>query len=237
VSFSIAADRKCASRLLLVFFWSCFDFAQHQFQQRDLDFDFASRSGDFTLGESLQALNSQSNPLVADAYMLVTTYIIASAPAFAFAVSSVFLHSIGDVFKSSDASSLVSDWLKVVDVAMENSLTDFVSKAEVVGLTGQTLLRALCNDGLIDPDSHCLEEIDACLAECEVHIAQEWLEKMPEPSYEERYMLTLNRVPNKHARLGCQVVLSPKHQNKICNVDIRLNSDSNIVTTLQSMNS
>jgi hypothetical protein len=54
---------------------------------------------------------------------------------------------------------------------------------------------------------------------------------MPEPSYEERYMLTLNRVLNKHARLGCPVILALKHQNKICNVDIRLNSDSNIVTT------
>jgi hypothetical protein len=30
-SFSIAATRKCASRLLLVFFWSYFDFAQRRF--------------------------------------------------------------------------------------------------------------------------------------------------------------------------------------------------------------
>jgi hypothetical protein len=103
--------------------------------------------------------------------MSVATYIVASAPAFASAVSSVFLHRIGDILKSPDASGLVSDRLKVVDVAMEKSLTDPVSKAEAIGLTGQTLLRVLCNAGLIDPDSHCLEEIDVCSAECEVHIA------------------------------------------------------------------
>ncbi|KAJ3678154.1 hypothetical protein LUZ60_001957 [Juncus effusus] len=91
-------------------------------------------------------------------------------------------------------------------------------KREVVGLTGQTLLRALTNAGLIDPASHRMEEIEACSAECEVHVAQEWLDKMPEPTYEERYVLTRasrNRELNKHARLGCQVVLAPEHEDMV----------------------
>ncbi|PPD87641.1 hypothetical protein GOBAR_DD15410 [Gossypium barbadense] len=88
-------------------------------------------------------------------------------------------------------------------------------KREVVGLAGQTLLRALTNSGLIDPDSHRLEEIDACSAECEVNIAQEWLEKLPPRTYDEEYVLVRNsrgRILNKHSRLGCQVVLTPQLQ-------------------------
>ncbi|PIN03298.1 Ferredoxin [Handroanthus impetiginosus] len=91
-------------------------------------------------------------------------------------------------------------------------------KQEVVGLVGHTLLKALANKGLIDPASHRLEEIDACSAECEVHIAQEWLEKLPPPSYDEQYVLkrnSRNRELNKHARLGCQVVLSPELQGMV----------------------
>ncbi|KAK6259688.1 hypothetical protein SCA6_014162 [Theobroma cacao] len=88
-------------------------------------------------------------------------------------------------------------------------------KREVVGLAGQTLLRALTNGGLIDPASHRLEEIDACSAECEVSIAQEWLEKLPPRTYDEEYVLVRNsrgRILNKHSRLGCQVVLTPQLQ-------------------------
>ena len=91
-------------------------------------------------------------------------------------------------------------------------------RQEVVGLSGQTLLRALANAGLIEPASHRLDDIDACSAECEVRIAQEWLEKLPPPSYEERYVLTRasrNRELNKHARLGCQVVLGKEHQGMV----------------------
>ncbi|XP_062194797.1 uncharacterized protein LOC133897973 [Phragmites australis] len=91
-------------------------------------------------------------------------------------------------------------------------------RRDIVGLSGQTLLRALANAGLIEPASHRLEDIEACSAECEVHIAQEWLEKLPPPSYEERYVLTRasrNRELNKHARLGCQVVLTPELQGMV----------------------
>ncbi|CAI9778639.1 unnamed protein product [Fraxinus pennsylvanica] len=91
-------------------------------------------------------------------------------------------------------------------------------KRQIAALSGQTLLKALTNQGLIDPDSHRLEEIDACSAECEVHIAQEWLEKLPPPTYDEQYVLRRNsrsRVMNKHARLGCQVVLTQELQGMV----------------------
>lgn len=84
-------------------------------------------------------------------------------------------------------------------------------KRPILGLTGHTLLKALTNSGLIDPASHRLEEIDACSAECEVNIAQEWLNKLPPRSYDEEYVLKRNsraRVLNLHSRLGCQVVLT-----------------------------
>jgi len=81
----------------------------------------------------------------------------------------------------------------------------------VVGLTGQTLLRALANVGLIDPESHRLEDIYACSAECEVRMAQEWLDKLPPPTEDEIYVLkcaALRGNYDKHARLGCQVLLN-----------------------------
>ncbi|XP_022960553.1 uncharacterized protein LOC111461255 [Cucurbita moschata] len=92
------------------------------------------------------------------------------------------------------------------------------TKKEIVGLTGQTLLKALANRGLIDPESHRLEDISACSAECEVSIAQEWLEKLPPRSYDEEYVLKRNsrvRALNKHSRLGCQVILTPDLQGMV----------------------
>nr|GMC59651.1 ferredoxin-2, mitochondrial [Ipomoea batatas] len=57
-------------------------------------------------------------------------------------------------------------------------------KRGVIGLSGQTLLKALTNHGLIDPASHRLEEIDACSAECEVVLTPElqgMVVAVPEP--------------------------------------------------------
>ncbi|CAM0952409.1 unnamed protein product [Alopecurus aequalis] len=111
------------------------------------------------------------------------------------------------------ASAKVSDRIvRVLIIDMDGG------RQEVVALSGQILLRALTNAGLIEPASCRLDDIDACSAECEVHIAQEWLEKQPPPSYEERYILTRasrNRELNKHARLGCQVVLGKEHQGMV----------------------
>lgn len=114
---------------------------------------------------------------------------------------------------SSSSSKKVSDrTVKLFAIDPEGT------KKEVVGLTGQTLLKALANRGLIDPESHRLEDIDACSAECEVSIAQEWLEKLPPRSYDEEYVLKRNsraRVLNKHSRLGCQVILTPDLQGMV----------------------
>lgn len=116
-------------------------------------------------------------------------------------------------------SSATSSSAKVADRIVKLFAIDLDgNKREIVGLSGHTLLKALTNVGLIDPASHRLEEIDSCSAECEVHIAQEWLEKLPPPSYDERYVLTRNsrnRVLNKHARLGCQVVLDHNLQGMV----------------------
>ncbi|KFK38205.1 hypothetical protein AALP_AA3G082600 [Arabis alpina] len=91
-------------------------------------------------------------------------------------------------------------------------------KQEIIGLSGQTLLRALTHTGLIDPKSHRLDDIEACSAECEVQIAEEWLEKLPPRTYDEEYVLKRNsrsRVMNKHSRLGCQVVLTQELQGMV----------------------
>ncbi|KAK4717629.1 hypothetical protein R3W88_015967 [Solanum pinnatisectum] len=123
------------------------------------------------------------------------------------------------ITRSSASSSSPSASAKVADRIVKLSAVDpDGNKRDVIGLTGQTLLKALTNQGLIDPDSHRLEDIDACSAECEVHIAQEWLEKLPPASYDEKYVLKRNsraRVLNKHSRLGCQVVLSQELQGMV----------------------
>lgn len=131
-------------------------------------------------------------------------------------LSSSFRSSIA---RSSASLSSPSASAKVADRIVKLSAVDPDGhKREVIGLSGQTLLKALTNHGLIDPDSHRLEDIDACSAECEVHIAQEWLEKLPPASYDEKYVLKRNaraRVLNKHSRLGCQVVLSQELQGMV----------------------
>ncbi|KAL2486179.1 2Fe-2S ferredoxin-like superfamily protein [Abeliophyllum distichum] len=114
---------------------------------------------------------------------------------------------------SSSTSAKVSDRLVKLFAVDPDGI-----KCQILGLSGQTLLKALTNKGLIDPDSHRLEEIDACSAECEVHIAQEWLEKLPPQSYDEQYVLKRNsrsRVLNKHSRLGCQVILTQELQGMV----------------------
>ncbi|KAL7172868.1 hypothetical protein ACSBR2_032357 [Camellia fascicularis] len=120
---------------------------------------------------------------------------------------------------SSSLSSSSSSSKKVSDRIVKLFAIDLDGKKrEIVGLSGHTLLKALANAGLIDPASHRLEDIDACSAECEVNIAQEWLERLPQPSYDEQYVLkrnSRNRVLNKHSRLGCQVVLTPDLQGMV----------------------
>ncbi|XP_027336800.1 uncharacterized protein LOC113850445 [Abrus precatorius] len=129
------------------------------------------------------------------------------------------LQSLSLFSKSLISRSSSSSSKKVSDRIVKLSAIDFEGKKhEVVGLAGHTLLKALINKGLIDPNAHRLEEIDACSAECEVNIAQEWLEKLPPRSYDEEYVLKRNsraRVLNKHSRLGCQVLLNHDLQGMV----------------------
>ncbi|PWA77323.1 beta-grasp domain-containing protein [Artemisia annua] len=109
-------------------------------------------------------------------------------------------------------------WSKSYAITYGNIKEQYGKRREIVGLTGHTLLKALTNHNLIDPASHRLEDIDACSAECEVNIAGEWFDKLPEPSYDEKYVLkrnARNRVLNKHSRLGCQVVLTQEMQGMV----------------------
>ncbi|CAI9300886.1 unnamed protein product [Lactuca saligna] len=119
----------------------------------------------------------------------------------------------------SRSSATTSSSAKVSDRIVKLTAYDFDGqKREIVGLSGQTLLKALTNNNLIDPASHRLEDIDACSAECEVNIAEEWLEKLPPASYDEQYVLKRNarhRILNKHSRLGCQVVLTQEMQGMV----------------------
>ncbi|KAJ8899377.1 hypothetical protein K2173_018351 [Erythroxylum novogranatense] len=125
------------------------------------------------------------------------------------------------VFRSSASSATSrSSSAKVADRIVKLLAIDPDGKRrEIIGLSGQTLLKALTNSGLIDPASHRLEEIDACSAECEVNIAQEWLDKLPPRSYDEEYILKRSsraRILNKHSRLGCQLVLTSALQGNQC---------------------
>ncbi|EYU40666.1 hypothetical protein ABFS83_14G059000 [Erythranthe nasuta] len=120
---------------------------------------------------------------------------------------------------ASDAAAPRSSSAKVSDRIVKLFAIDPDGhRQNVVGLSGHTLLKALTNKGLIDPASHRHEEIDACSAECEVHIAQEWLEKLPPATEDEEYVLrksSRNRILNKHARLGCQVILTQEMQGMV----------------------
>ncbi|KAF3967226.1 hypothetical protein CMV_008753 [Castanea mollissima] len=91
-------------------------------------------------------------------------------------------------------------------------------EASALTTTGQTLLKALTNTGLVDLTSHRLEDIEACSTECEVNIAQKWLDMLPPRTYDEEYILKRSshaRVMNTHSRLACQIVLTPELQGMI----------------------
>lgn len=82
------------------------------------------------------------------------------------------------------------------------------------GILGQTLLKTLVRSNLIDGQSHLLEDISTCGAECEISVAGEWLEKLPLRSEDELYVLQKNTAKGQdvdiHTRLSCQIVLDKK---------------------------
>ncbi|XP_043718594.1 ferredoxin-2, mitochondrial-like [Telopea speciosissima] len=137
-------------------------------------------------------------------------------------VSSISLYSKAVVTRSTATSaptSNTSSSKKVADRIVKLFAIDPEGqKRQIIGLSGHTLLKALANNGLIDPASHRLEDIEACSAECEVNIAEEWLDRLPSRTYDEEYVLKRNsraRVLNKHSRLGCQVVLTSELEGMV----------------------
>ncbi|XP_042495040.1 ferredoxin-2, mitochondrial [Macadamia integrifolia] len=137
-------------------------------------------------------------------------------------VSSISLYSKAVITRSSATSAPTftqASSKKVADRIVKLFAIDpDGQKRQIVGLSGHTLLKALANNGLIDPASHRLEDIDACSAECEVNIAEEWLDRLPPRTYDEEYVLKRNsraRVLNKHSRLGCQVVLTSELEGMV----------------------
>ncbi|KAE9617950.1 hypothetical protein Lal_00037848 [Lupinus albus] len=134
-------------------------------------------------------------------------------PRLSFFSKSLFSRTTATTTTTTTGSAKVSDRIVRLSAIDYNG-----NKHDVIGLSGQTLLKALINTGLVDPDSHRIEDIDACSAHCEVSIAEEWFEKLTPRSYDEEYVLKRNsraRVLNKHSRLGCQVVLNHDLQGMV----------------------
>ncbi|CAI5972809.1 unnamed protein product [Closterium sp. NIES-64] len=81
----------------------------------------------------------------------------------------------------------------------------------VTGLAGRTLLSALIRSKVETVERHQLEELDSCNGNCQVSIAQEWLDKLPPRSQAEedrlRQVSTDGQV-TRSSRLGCQVHLN-----------------------------
>ncbi|MCO5612536.1 hypothetical protein L7F22_066804 [Adiantum nelumboides] len=107
---------------------------------------------------------------------------------------------------SSSSSRLVSE--RIVQLT---AIDEAGVRHNVKGLTEHTLLRALMNHRLIDPESHRLDDINACTAECRVMVATEWLEKLP-PRSDDEYDTLVAAASHREVlpqdRLGCQIVLN-----------------------------
>ncbi|KAH7352719.1 hypothetical protein KP509_19G060100 [Ceratopteris richardii] len=133
--------------------------------------------------------------------------------AFRLTPSRVGSSSAASSSSSASASRLVAD--RIVELTAID--VDGV-RHKVKGLTKHTLLRALMNHRLIDPESHRLDDINACTAECRVMVASEWLDKLPPRSEEEYDTLAAAATKGKvdpHDRLGCQIRLSSDLQGMV----------------------
>ncbi|KAL3694723.1 hypothetical protein R1sor_008374 [Riccia sorocarpa] len=88
------------------------------------------------------------------------------------------------------------------------------SRRALRGMLGQSLLRTLVRSGLIDGESHRTDDLTQCGAECQVSIANEWLEKLPPRSEDEIQILESAQPKGQsvdtHSRLSCQIILEPK---------------------------
>ncbi|MCL7045499.1 hypothetical protein MKW94_023774, partial [Papaver nudicaule] len=71
--------------------------------------------------------------------------------------------SLKSIIRSTTTTSSSTSSKKVSDRIVKLFAIDYKGqKREIIGLSGHTLLKALTNNGLIDPSSHRLEDIDAC---------------------------------------------------------------------------
>lgn len=78
------------------------------------------------------------------------------------------------------------------------------SRREVEVRTGERVLDAAWRAG-IDVEGAC-EGAMAC-STCHVIVAEEWYDRLPEPSEDEEDMLDLAVAPTRTSRLACQIIV------------------------------
>jgi len=132
------------------------------------------------------------------------------------------VRNAGSVATQSETSVVRHGSAKVSDRVVEmTAIDEDGQRHQVKGLTGHTLLRTLVEGGLFDPERHRLEDISACGAECEVSIANEWLNRLPPRSEDELEVLkdrTHSKTADPHARLGCQIILEPELDGMVVSI-------------------
>ncbi|XP_024398160.1 uncharacterized protein [Physcomitrium patens] len=128
----------------------------------------------------------------------------------------------GSIATQSESFVVRQGSAKVSDRVLEmTAIDEDGQRHQIKGLTGHTLLRTLVERGLFDPERHRLENINACGGECEVSIANEWLDKLPPRSEDELEVLkdkTHAKKADPHARLGCQIVLEPELEGMVVSI-------------------
>ncbi|XP_043720980.1 uncharacterized protein LOC122668486 [Telopea speciosissima] len=140
-------------------------------------------------------------------------------------VSSISLYSKVVVTRSSTTSAPTSNpslSKKVADQIVNLFAIDPKGENhQIIGLSGQTLFKALTYHGLIDPASYRLGDIDPCTGECEVNIVDGWLYNLPRHRHGEKCVLkqnTKSSVLSMHSRLGCQVVLTSEFEGMLVTI-------------------
>jgi 2Fe-2S ferredoxin len=82
---------------------------------------------------------------------------------------------------------------------------DFGKERVVEGIVGWQLMEVLRDAGMKIP----AECGGACAcATCHVYVDEEWLEKLPVPTADEKLMLDDAMSPEDNSRLSCQIILS-----------------------------
>ncbi|MCL7048734.1 hypothetical protein MKW94_009718 [Papaver nudicaule] len=139
--------------------------------------------------------------------------------------------SLKSIIRSTTTTSSSTSSKKVSDRIVKLFAIDYKGqKREIIGLSGHTLLKALTNNGLIDPSSHRLEDIDACFffplslyfqksdPQTGFHSHKSMLNPNPisksEPPYQHKsHKSMLN--PNPISRSSCFVLKSKENANLV----------------------